>query len=356
MSHGKVRKENDCLNCGIIVTGRYCQSCGQENIEPKETLWSMFVHFFTDITHFDGKFFKTLGILFTKPGLLSLEYIKGKRVKYLNPIRMYVFTSWVFFSLFFIFVTLPDSPITRPGNTVNITDIYNEVLKNANTAADSAAYRTALKKALPESDGDNMADSVDSSLIPGLGVHSPLELLPRIDTAFSGKASSKPSGLSNRIARKFETKWREKVNERQFWVKAADKFVHSFPYMLFVSLPLYALYLYLLYWRRRRQYYYADHGLFLIHLYIFTFIWLLVYVLFTYMMSSWPGTSLLINWTLTGMMIYGMYYAYKSMRVFYGQGRTKTLLKFIMFNTLCFFSIAILFLIFFGISAYRVME
>lgn len=61
----------------------------------------MVLHFFSDITHFDGKFFVTVKDLFLKPGFLSREYINGRRAKYLHPVRMYVFTSAIFFLLFF---------------------------------------------------------------------------------------------------------------------------------------------------------------------------------------------------------------------------------------------------------------
>ena len=101
MSHGKERKEKDCLNCGTAVYGRYCHVCGQENAEPKETFFGMVAHFFYDITHFDGKFFTTLKDLLFYPGFLSAEYMKGRRMSYLNPIRMYVFTSAIFFLIFF---------------------------------------------------------------------------------------------------------------------------------------------------------------------------------------------------------------------------------------------------------------
>ena len=345
MGHGKARKENDCLNCGTIVSGRYCPACGQENIEPKETLWSMFVHFFTDITHFDGKFFKTLGILFTKPGLLSLEYVKGRRMKYLNPIRMYVFTSWLFFSLFFLFVTLPDS---MPGSPVNLTSAYNTALENADNAADSVAIHAAFKPFLKDSDQEIVTDSIGGVSTSDSERFSLNELFASLEADGVYESGSSTNWLTN--------SWQGKLSEKDFWVKAAEKFVHSFPYMLFVSLPLYALYLYLLYWRRRKQFYYADHGLFLIHLYIFTFIWMLLFALLLYAIQHSTAISLLVGWTLTGMIIYGVYYAYKSMRAFYGQGRFKTLTKFIVFNTLCFISIMILFLVFFGISAYRVME
>ena len=66
-----------------------------------ETFWGLLTHFVYDITHFDSKFFSTLKYLFAKPGFLSLEFLKGRRASYLHPIRMYVFTSALFFVIFF---------------------------------------------------------------------------------------------------------------------------------------------------------------------------------------------------------------------------------------------------------------
>lgn len=93
MSHLKERQQKNCLNCNTEVQGRYCQNCGQENIEPKETVWHLIAHFFQDITHFDGKFFSTVKYLVIRPGFLSREYMVGRRASYVNPIRMYIFTS-----------------------------------------------------------------------------------------------------------------------------------------------------------------------------------------------------------------------------------------------------------------------
>lgn len=112
MSHLPYRKEKNCLNCGSEVFGPFCHHCGQENIEPKESTLNLINHFFQDFTHFDGKFFSTLKVLILKPGFLSSEYILGRRTKYLNPVRMYIFTSAIFFFIFF--------SIYKPGNVVNI--------------------------------------------------------------------------------------------------------------------------------------------------------------------------------------------------------------------------------------------
>ena len=70
-------------------------------MEPKESVGHLIRHFFEDITHFDGKFFVTVKDLIVRPGFLTREYVAGRRVTYLNPIRMYIFISAVFFvSLF----------------------------------------------------------------------------------------------------------------------------------------------------------------------------------------------------------------------------------------------------------------
>ncbi|HRO42917.1 MAG TPA: DUF3667 domain-containing protein [Flavipsychrobacter sp.] len=115
VSHQHERKEKICLNCNAGLIGRYCHSCGQENIEPKESVWHLFVHFFNDITHFDGKFFHSIKLLISKPGFLSEEYMKGRRADYLNPIRMYLFISFAFFFLQF---SLPD--VENPRNETKV--------------------------------------------------------------------------------------------------------------------------------------------------------------------------------------------------------------------------------------------
>nr|MBP6688101.1 DUF3667 domain-containing protein [Lacibacter sp.] len=111
MSHGEGRKEKNCLNCNARVFGRYCHVCGQENIEPKETAWQLVVHFFNDITHFEGKFSKAIRYLLFRPGFLPAEYALGRRMSYMNPVRMYVFTSAFFFIIFFSLFKIDDDAV-----------------------------------------------------------------------------------------------------------------------------------------------------------------------------------------------------------------------------------------------------
>ncbi|WP_129715742.1 DUF3667 domain-containing protein [Pedobacter sp. SYP-B3415] len=97
MSGGKYRKEHNCLNCGEHVEKHYCSNCGQPNIELKEPFWHFISHSIGHYFHFDSKFFQTLVPLLTKPGQVTLDYIAGKRARYLPPVSMYIFVSIVYF-------------------------------------------------------------------------------------------------------------------------------------------------------------------------------------------------------------------------------------------------------------------
>ena len=101
MQHAHLRKDKICLNCGATVQERFCSHCGQENTEPRESFRHLIGHFFADVTHYDAQVFTTVKDLIVKPGYLTGQYNAGKRVSYLNPIRMYIFISAVFFIVAF---------------------------------------------------------------------------------------------------------------------------------------------------------------------------------------------------------------------------------------------------------------
>lgn len=105
MSHHPLRKETNCLNCGQEVPDRYCGNCGQENVETRMTFWALVSHFLEDLTHYEGKFWKTIKHLFFKPGMLTLTFLDGKRNSSLPPVRLYIFVSFLTFFLAHIFPT-----------------------------------------------------------------------------------------------------------------------------------------------------------------------------------------------------------------------------------------------------------
>lgn len=369
MSHSKERHEKICLNCNAELHGRYCHVCGQENIEPKETVWGLISHFFYDITHFDGKFFSTTRYLITRPGFLPKEYIEGRRARYLHPIRMYVFSSALFFLCLysvFHFHDMEGSFNDKKNNLIiGLPDsVKTRALANAKSKEDSAAVLNALDLATPYmrmTEKEKRRDTTtlytkkvkknkyNFNLVNPKDEYASIKQYDSIQKALS--RNERDNWIERQAKhREIELNARYKGDQKAMWKDLLEKFIHTFPYLLFVSLPLYAFYLKLLYYRRK-QFLYVTHAIFLIYLYIFTFINLLVYFGIVEIRESldWDW----IGWIEAAVLLYGVWYAYKAMRKFYGQGRGKTLLKFFILNTCAFWSIILLFMAFFLFAVFK---
>ena len=112
---------------------------------PHETFWHMVKHFLYDITHFDSKFFDSMKYLLFKPGFLPQEYIKGRRASYLNPVKKYVFTSAVFFLLFFSFFISTNSIEKGLNGPLSVEDRIERVKE---------AEKELILRALKETKGN----------------------------------------------------------------------------------------------------------------------------------------------------------------------------------------------------------
>ena len=351
MSYLKERKEENCLNCNTKVQGRFCHKCGQENIEPKETVWHLITHFFQDITHFDGKFFSSLKYLVTKPGFLSTEYMIGRRASYINPIRMYVFTSAIFFLIFFsVFKIDSKSVVITDMNGKTYAQIesmdslaFDAFTKNANKEDGKAALpmsRTEFKKYF-----DSSANQGNFQFTPGQyrskdGYDSLLR---------SGK--KKHNWFERQLIYKnIEINEKFKGHRQEILSTFSSILLHSLPQMLFILLPLFAGILKLLY-IRRKNYYYVNHTIFSLHFYIFSFI----AMLFIFGLSKLNSS---LQWGfikfIEVMLSFGIFfYLYKAMRNFYKQRRAKTVFKFFMLCFLLFITMMLLFVVFIFFSLFK---
>ena len=84
--------EKKCKNCDSKLVGIFCFNCGQKS--DQHVLFSEIKKDFLDEAFdYDARIFKTLKYLFSKPGFLTKEYWIGKRVKYLQPIKLYILSS-----------------------------------------------------------------------------------------------------------------------------------------------------------------------------------------------------------------------------------------------------------------------
>ncbi len=91
----------NCPNCTfeILDEDKYCSKCGQRNTSLRITLKEFLSSFFEEYLSFDTRFFRSIGPLLFKPAFLANKFFEGKRKKYLNPLRFYVFISFITFLL-----------------------------------------------------------------------------------------------------------------------------------------------------------------------------------------------------------------------------------------------------------------
>src|SRR5438128_8728829 len=86
-----------CENCGAQLSGKYCAQCGQPAIDYRRSFRHVIVDVLDSFLNWDSKFFATIGLLIVKPWRLTNEFLAGKRVRYLHPLRLYLLASILFF-------------------------------------------------------------------------------------------------------------------------------------------------------------------------------------------------------------------------------------------------------------------
>lgn len=344
LSHLRERTDKNCLNCNAHVHGKFCHICGQENIEPTESAWHLITHFFNDITHFDGKFFSTLKLLITKPGFLSAEYKRGRRASYLNPVRMYVFTSFIFFVIFFWLY----SPDQEGFSSTMVSGLSQSQIDKMDSAefADFTKTLTRGKKTMSREEYVIYIDSVSKD--PNTGFFGKRYKSRGEYDSLVKAGKVKENWLEKKLtAKNFEINEKYKTNREQVMGNLWDKLMHNFPQILFWSLPFFAVFLTLIY-IRHKDFYFVSHGIYAVHLYIFYFIVFLVQIGLSSLENqvSWA----LLDWIEAILTLILFIYEYKAMRKFYGQGRFKTIIKFILVVTWRLIIFALLFAVFLFLS------
>ena len=291
MSHNRERKEKICLNCNAAVYGRYCHVCGQENTEPKESFLHLVNHFIEDISHFDGKFFITIKDLIFKPGFLSIEYLRGRRVSYLHPVRMYIFTSAIFFFFYFA---------VHHSETESETKKVEPIADTATNHQKTPAGKTKSYHYTP----------TDSSSHFHVSVGKTNNDFININTDDDDSILNKGSDLISKAGKKIYDK--------------KEQIQHRIPQVMFCTMPLLALVLMWLY-RKHKQFFYVSHLIFIIHVLTATYMLLLTEYLLDFLAKHfWHGFFDILS-SLVSLLSF--YYVYKAMKIFYGQRRLKTFIK-----------------------------
>jgi hypothetical protein len=94
-----VEANSQCKNCNAELAGPYCSVCGQKELDLGRPFGELAGDFVKEIFDLDGRAWRTLKTMFRHPGLLTSEFLAGRRRSYTPPLRLYLFISVTFFIL-----------------------------------------------------------------------------------------------------------------------------------------------------------------------------------------------------------------------------------------------------------------
>jgi len=268
---------------------------------------------------------------------------------------MYVFTSAVFFLLFFsvfktgnISTTTINDPLTTKGRTKELIKLESDLKNDPN----NEKIRSGITLLKDSSHVVTMKDLIELGAVePSINFSSKAyKSRHEYDSIQHNLPIKKRDGWIARrwVHKQIDINEKIKENPDEALKKFIESLLHRLPYMLFISLPLFALILKLVY-VRRKQFFFSDHGVFTIHLYVFSFL-LLIAVFAVGKLQDLTHLDELDFVVLTLFLLLFVY-LYKAMRNFYGQRRAKTFIKFLLVALLSLIMMLILFVFFLFFSA-----
>ena len=86
-----------CPNCETRHRGHYCPHCGQDAHIKVPTVRKYFHELMEKYFGIEGRLPLTLRQLFLHPGAMTVDYLEGRRQRYISPLRLYLAISVLFF-------------------------------------------------------------------------------------------------------------------------------------------------------------------------------------------------------------------------------------------------------------------
>lgn len=353
-----------CLNCARPVDLLYCSNCGQSLRQIRVSISTLTIDFLGDVFTYDAKVFRSMVPLFFRPGFLTLEFIKGRRVRYIPPLRMYLFFSLLFFLA--INLTRDSTPIpdNRPPGaralmlvaadenladdirTTNAAFVAQILETHAYAEFNAAREQHGLDPLTPGAEIDTVANSQDNTdtaaqfQIYATALAIFRARLKEVEELRAGSFELSngihPTGSEfgddtawGRWANQYVARQAQRLNRmapNEFGKMLRDTFLKLLPNVMFLLLPLFAFYLKLVYVRRDPLY--IDHLIAAFHFHAFVFgcasLLTPVLVAIDEMRVNVVG--------LLGAMLLIQVYLYFMLKRIYGQSHLKTSLKFVLLS------------------------
>lgn len=341
----------------MLRSENFCSYCGQKNNANKLSIGHYVNKLVSGFLSYDSQFWTTFIPLLFKPGKVAKEYISGKRVKYVNPFQLYLQVSIIFFLILGI-----SNKVESGKNTIKDVAITTKTLDSL--AKLNPQQRDSLKTEIIRSTAEiSPKDSARANVIAELenafNFYEKDSDSAKTPREFAIKTKQEANiGFFEKIADfvKFRRKFPAYDNaqamdslgyQKTFWntffyqqVKKAEanlaqlntdegiknlikKFTSYISISLFVFLPVFTLFLKLLY--IRKKFTYMEHLVFVFNMQTVFFLLIIIFYLLNLVFKMENAF-----WIFVLLFIV---YFYKSLRNFYGQGHFITTVKFMLLNS-----------------------
>jgi len=325
-----------CENCGAELQGHWCAQCGQPAIEYRRSFRHVLADLLNDFLNWDSKCFTSIALLFLKPWRLTNEFLAGKRVRYVNPLRLYLLASITFFFAVnsgakFIHVDPSKlGPKDRAEIEANLknTDLPREarakleelLQESSPSPAPSPLTREPSASVAPTASSD-MASGSPQPAGSANGQKKYGKLGERPFVAFDDAKSTTP------FERWIEGRAKEKMGEKGTKMGLFISTLFSYlPYMMLCCIPLFAFVLKVLYIRRRI--FYIDHLIYALHIHSFFYAGIMLIVLATIGLNR-VAPGLIAGWLIALLWIAFVTQIFLSIRYVYRQGWFLSIFKFL---------------------------
>ena len=299
-----------CGNCQTPLAGGWCHQCGQPVKGLVRPLSGWVADFFDSVFDYDGRLPRTLVPLLLRPGFLTREYTAGRRVRYVTPVRLFLFLTIALFlavRLFADFSTSLNTDQYKP-DAEDVPRVERIIAWLPESERD-AVLRDALDPPPPPSANEIQIEGLDGAEMPQIG------WLPD-----SINAGLRDAGVH--MARNLD-----RINQDPG--AFVEQMLGVAPQTLFLMLPVFALLLKLAYLFTRRLY--LEHLLVALHSHAFLALALLLIVLLDALAAQLAGIGWLagsLQWGVAALWIWIPVNLFLTQKRVYAQGWLLTALKF----------------------------
>src|SRR6202049_2618874 len=219
-----------CENCGAQLSGKYCAQCGQPAIDYRRSFRHVIVDVLDSFLNWDSKFFATLALLIVKPWRLTNDFLAGKRIRYVHPLRLYLLASILFF--FAVNYGAKSIPSTKLSDK-DRADIQAELKSEDLPPEVRAKLEKAFKPGSPPPAPIARADKQASPKPEGHETPNQDDFGPLLQLG--------PDKPSTPLGKWFEKRAKEKFGEHGANYKAfLVTLINNLPAMMLCCIPLFA--------------------------------------------------------------------------------------------------------------------